>query len=363
MLCGIAASALMAGAAMAQTPASAPGPFKYPPAPWAKDVTAIPAREFEEVAPNVYRVHSERGNWWSLVVVTDEGILLGDPMSEAHGLWLKAEFEKRWPGKPVKYVVYSHSHWDHDEGGYAFPNAIFVAQENFLRQTDGRFPHFPGDMTDRNDSGYIDFEEINDPMLEQPLICGSGSFQQHDFNHDGKATGEEWYKLVPKPNVAFSERMTIMLGGTKIEIIFPGKNHANDGTVIYLPKEKVVFSSDFPADALVTNSMRSLPSSCGNFDHHPLSEWIRSYKTIEDLDFDKLVQGHGWGMFTKQDVTEGRQFFEYLRDQVDDQMRQGKGLAEIRRTVTLDKYKDWRYYERLRDLAVTSAYYNLKIYP
>ncbi len=87
--------------------------------------------------------------------------------------------------------------------------------------------------------------------------------------------------------------MTIILGGRRIDLIFPGLNHADDGTVVYFPAEKVVFSTDFPADALVTNSMRSLPSACGMFDQHPLAEWIHSYHTIEDLDFDILAQGHG----------------------------------------------------------------------
>src|SRR5262249_31781516 len=126
--------------------------------------------------------------------------------------------------------------------------------------------------------------------------------------------------------------------------------------------ERVVFSTDFPADALVTNSMRSLPSGCGMFDRHPLSEWIRSYQTIERLDFEILAQGHGMTTFTKADVSEGRQYFEDLRDGVSQGMAQGKTLAELKKTLLLEKYKDWAYYDMLREVDIEAAYLNLEYY-
>ena len=57
--------------------------------------------------------------------------------------------------------------------------------------------------------------------------------------------------------------------------------------------ERTLFTTDFPADALVINTMRSLPSACGPFDGHPMDEWIKSYRTLEALDFDISVGGHG----------------------------------------------------------------------
>jgi hypothetical protein len=132
--------------------------------------------------------------------------------------------------------------------------------------------------------------------------------------------------------------------------------------VVLFPAERVAFSADFPADALVTTSMRSMPSGCGVFDQHPLSDWIKSYRAIEALDFDVLVQGHGQVAFTKADVTEGRRFFETLRDEVARGMAEGRSLEELKRTVLLPQYKDWVYYDELRPLDVEAAYLNLKTY-
>jgi glyoxylase-like metal-dependent hydrolase (beta-lactamase superfamily II) len=335
--------ALMAPQAMAQ-----PGP---------------PTRVIAQVKGNIFRAGN--GNWWSLFVVTPEGIILADPISPDFAAWLKAQLAQRYPGVPVRYVIYSHSHWDHIEGGGVFADtAQFVAQDGVARNMDGRYPHMPGDMIDRNANGTIEPEEILIPWNAHVGLCGMPPFwfKTHDRNGDGHMTPAELYADVHPVDITYSERMTLKLGGETVELIFPGKNHADDGTVLYFPAERVVFSTDFPADALVTNSMRSWPSGCGDFDEHPLSEWIKSYRTIEGLDFDILAQGHGQVLFTKADVTEGREFFEYLRDQVSAAMSRGESLEEMKRTLTLDKYKDWAGYAQRREMNIEAAYNNLRVY-
>jgi glyoxylase-like metal-dependent hydrolase (beta-lactamase superfamily II) len=187
-------------------------------------------------------------------------------------------------------------------------------------------------------------------------------FRAHDRDKDGHMTSAEYFADVPRPDIVYSERMRIIFGGKTVELIHPGKNHANDGTVVLFPDARVAFSSDFPADALVRASMRSLPSACGIFDQHPMAEWIKSYKTIESLDFDVLAQGHGDVLFKKSDVAEAREFFEDLAAAVSAGMAQGKSLEELKRSVLLEKYKDWANYQRLREDNIEAAYNNLRIY-
>jgi len=315
------------------------------------------------VAAGLYRAGN--GNWWSLLAVTRAGIILVDPISPDFARWLKAQLDRRWPGLPVRYVIYSHSHWDHVEGGAVFADtALFVAQDGVRRNMDGRYPHMPGDMVDRNANGTIEPEEIRIPSDAHPGICGMPDFwfARQDRDHDGHMTPAELYADVPAPDITYSDAMTLTLGGMTVRLIFPGRNHADDGTVVYFPAQRVVFSADFPADALVTTSMRSLPSACGAFDEHPLSDWIASYRAIEALDFDVLAQGHGSVLFRKADVTEGREFFEDLRDQVAAGMAAGRSLEELKRTLTLDRYRSWAGYEQRRAMNVEAAYRNLSLY-
>ena len=322
-----------------------------------------PQREIIKITDDLYRARD--GIWYSLFLVTSDGIMLADPLNTSFAQWLKVQLDQRFPGIPVRYVIYSHSHWDHIEGGGVFAaTARFVAQEGVLHNMDGRVPHMPGDMIDRNNNGTFEVDEIVGPFQSHPGICGmpESFFRSHDRDHDGHMTMQEYYAEVRRPDIVYSERMTITLGGETVRLIYPGKNHADDGTVLLFPAERVAFAADFPADALVGTTLRSLPSACGNFDSHPLADWIQSYRAIEKLDFDRLAGGHGSALFTKADVAEARQYMEDLMAAVSGGMSQGKSLDELKRTVRLEKYKDWKFYDRLREDNIEAAYNNLKIY-
>ena len=320
-----------------------------------------PAREIVPLTGELYRARN--GNWWTIFYVTPDGIILGDPINPAFATWLKGELDQRFK-VPVRYVVYSHSHFDHAAGGGVFAEtARFVGHERMLRNMDGRYPHMPGDMIDRNNNGAIDPDEIDIPTKASPGICGMGPgfFGSIDLNKDGLVPPAELQADIRRPDIVYSERMQITLGGRTVDLIFPGLNHSDDATVMLFPAERVLFATEFLADALVTNNPRSLPSTCSAFDRHPLSEWIRSYRTVEALDFDVVAPGHG-ATFDKAVVTETREFFEYLVAQVMAGIRSGRPLTSLVETIQLERYKEWANYERLRRMNVEAAYLNLTRY-
>jgi hypothetical protein len=150
-----------------------------------------PARGIVKITGELYRAQND--NHYTVFLVTPQGIILSDPINRDFSRWLKGEIDTRFK-QPVRYVVYSHSHWDHAAGGAVFEStATFVAHENMRRNMDGRYPHMPGDMWDRNDNGVIDPEEISIPTNAWPGICGLGpnSFGQMDRNRDGRISPQE----------------------------------------------------------------------------------------------------------------------------------------------------------------------------
>ncbi len=229
-----------------------------------------PAREIIPLTGDLYRARN--GNWYAIFLVTPDGIILGDPINPAFATWLKDELGKRFK-VPVRYVVYSHSHFDHASGGAVFADtATFVGHENMLRNMDGRYPHMPGDMIDRNHNGAIDPDEIDIPTKAAPGICGMGPgfFATIDRNKDGLVPPAELQADIRRPDIVYSERMRITLGGRTVDLIYPGLNHSDDATVMLFRDERVLFATEFLADALVTTNPRSLPSTCSAFDRHPL---------------------------------------------------------------------------------------------
>jgi glyoxylase-like metal-dependent hydrolase (beta-lactamase superfamily II) len=336
---------------------------------WLGSVRAVPpqrggpAREIVNVKGDIYRARNN--NYFALFMVTPEGIILADPINTAFATWMKEQFAERFR-VPVRYVIYSHSHFDHAEGGNVFADtAKFIAHENMARNMDGRIPQMPGDMLDRNNNGRFEQDEIVGPLTNNQGRCGmpAGWFRTSDRNGDGSMTPTELQQDIRRPDVFYSDRMSLTLGGKRVDLIHPGRNHADDMTVLYFPAERVVFATEFISDVALpaTGTPLSFPSACGPFDGSPLSEWIRSYRTVESLDFDIFAGGHG-ALATKADVTANRVFFEELVSAVSAGMAQGKTLAELQQSLLLEKYKDWSGYAARRAPTIDSAYRNLQLY-
>ena len=91
--------------------------------------------EIEKISPHLY---AYRYTFYrNFFLIGEEGIILTDPLTVEAAKILDAELRKI-SDKPIKYVAYSHSHWDHISGGQIFKDqgAEFVAhqkcQENWL---------------------------------------------------------------------------------------------------------------------------------------------------------------------------------------------------------------------------------------
>ena len=91
--------------------------------------------EIEKISPHLY---AYRYTFYrNFFLIGEDGIILTDPLTVEAAKILDTELRKI-SDKPVKYVAYSHSHWDHVSGGQIFKDqgAEFVAhqkcQENWL---------------------------------------------------------------------------------------------------------------------------------------------------------------------------------------------------------------------------------------
>jgi glyoxylase-like metal-dependent hydrolase (beta-lactamase superfamily II) len=250
-----------------------------------------PVREITQIAGEVYRF---RNNFhYSVFAVTSAGIIATDPINAAAATWLKDELKKRWPDKPIKFVVYSHDHADHIAGGEVWADtATVVAHAN----------------------------------AKEAII------------------GEKRPTAVPQ--VTFTEQATIELGGTVLELSWVGRNHSNNSLVMRFPKEKVLFAVDFiPVNAM---AFRDFPDAY-------LDEWIDSLRRVEGMEFDILAPGHG-ALGNKANVTAFRNYLEDLRAQVMAAARAGKSLEETKKSVDLSKYKDWGGYEQMGQLNIEGVY-------
>jgi glyoxylase-like metal-dependent hydrolase (beta-lactamase superfamily II) len=254
-----------------------------------------PKRSITHIAGDLYRF--QNNFHYSVFLVTTEGVIATDPISADAAKWLENEIRRRF-GQEIKYLVYSHDHVDHIAGGEVFADtAIVVAHENAKRTIIGE---------------------------KRPTAV---------------------------PDVPFADRMTLELGGKRVELSYLGRSHSDNMIVMGFPEERVLFVVDFI-------SVKRLPYQ--NLSDAYFPDWIDAVRRVEALDFDILAPGHG-PLGTKADVGEHRAYLEDLYAAVLAAARAGQSLEEAQSTIKLEQYRDLGRYEEWLPLNVEGVYRRIEM--
>jgi glyoxylase-like metal-dependent hydrolase (beta-lactamase superfamily II) len=251
----------------------------------------------------------------------------------------------------VRYVLYSHHHWDHASGGAVFADtATFVGHENMLGNIElgPADTALPGDAAalDANADGKLDRDEASDGFAD--------NFDLYDANADGALSGAEVLRgpvsAVRAPDLTFDDRMTVTLNDAEAELIHVGRMaHTDDMSVVVFPAQRAVFVVDF----ISVGRLPFRTMATGQLD-----AWLNSIRLVEMLDVDIVAPGHGV-VGELSDVTAHRQYIEELRDLVAAGIEGGTSLAELQSSVLMPAYRDWLNYDEWRPLNVEGMYHIL----
>ena len=248
-----------------------------------------PPFETRKITDKVYSFRY--GGYVSMFVVTPAGVLATDPAAylRPQAAVTYVEEIRKITKAPIKYLVYSHHHYDHIDGGKPFKDAgaRVIAHKNAKARLDA---------------------------LKRPSV-------------------------VPVDEVV-DKKKTINLGGTKIELIYVGRNHSDNSLVVLVPQEKVLYAVDFlPIESVHFRNMLD------GF----LPDWMGAFDRVLALDWDKMIPGHpyaGGRLGTKDDVRNLKQYTNDLSDAVKAAAEQGKCWDAAMKEIKLPKYEKWGGYEQ-----------------
>ena len=304
-----------------------------------------PTRAIVEIGEDLYRAQND--NHHVVFLVTDEGIILADTVNTEFMTWLKAELDSRF-GVPVRYVVYSHHHWDHVNGGGVFEDtAQFVGHENFLANlamppADTPLPANAAGQ-DANGNGQLERGEADGLFGAQ--------FDLFDENGDGVISGAEAtrgaLKEVRAPDLTYRDRLSITLGGKSVELIYTGNmTHTDDMSIIHFPDARTIYLVDWVSPGRLPFATLGT----GNLDG-----WLNAIRIAEALDYDIAAGAHGI-VGDKTHVTAFRHYLEELRDQVAAGIAEGRSMEELQASILMEPYQGWQNYEVWRPLNVEGMY-------
>jgi cyclase len=260
--------------------------------------------DFTKVKDGIYTYAPDATTTTCSFVVTQEGVVMIDSCNSPLASRKMAAAIKKITDKPVVFLIDTETHTDHTANHFIFsPPATIINHEG---------------------AGAAMKKDFN-PKRAETLAAQSPEMRE----------ALKGNKLIT-PHIEYKDKMTINLGERTFELIYLKNVHSEADTVIWLPKERVLFAA---SAANVRTFINLRPSVV-------LPDVLASYKLMKSLNPEVVVAGHGPVSTTKIfDEYEG--FYTLLLKRVGDMAAQGKSLAEIKKELKMPEYADWYGQDRL----------------
>jgi glyoxylase-like metal-dependent hydrolase (beta-lactamase superfamily II) len=214
------------------------------------------AISFDELAPGLYGYTAE-GDPNSGVVIGDDSVLVVDAQATPAMAADVIARIRTVTDKPIRHVVLTHYHAVRVLGASGYHGAEVIASDTCRNMTAERG--------------------------QQDMDSEIGRFPRL-FRGKDSIPGLTW------PDLTFHRRMTLYLGQREVQIIHIGRSHTAGDTVVWLPKERVLFSGDVV-------EFGATPY-CG--DAH-FTDWPATLAAVQALGAEALVPGRGRSLTNPQE--------------------------------------------------------------
>jgi cyclase len=284
-------------------------------------------RQITKLAEGVYTIrHKDPFPGWTdgntTVIVGDREVFVVDSCQQSSAAQEDIGQIKQWTNKPVRYVLNTHWHTDHNGGNHdymnAFPDVVIIAQTETRRMMDISGPNvaatwltditrIQADLHQRLESGKMPdgtalSEKGRASIADRLAQLDAMSAQAHSFVYQG-------------PTLTFDSQLSVDLGNRRVEVKFLGRGNTAGDAVIYLPADKI----------LVTGDLLDHPVPFA-FDGYP-SEWINTLERMSQLDATTIVPGHGEVLHDKVFLNHVIDLMKSVVVQVNDQLNRNENAT------------------------------------
>ncbi len=159
---------------------------------------------------------------------------------------------------------------------------------------------------------------------------------------------EQEVREVEFPVMFFNEGLTMKRGGRTIILTNMEAGHSRGDTVVYLPEESILFTSD-----LFYNG------SAGYLGDGHMQEWVLALEFMERLKVEKIVPGYG-NIGVTEDLVAFKKFLKAFLSEVLRLIEEGKSLNQIKKEFSLPRYEELPGFQQFLPVNLERAYHDLR---
>jgi cyclase len=306
----------------------------YHRAAWAR--AALPSSgprlfDIESVADGIYLAHARPQamiNSNSAIFVGSKDVVVVDAHSKpSAAASLIQQIKREVTGKPVRYVINTHFHWDHTQGNHAFR----VAEEkiDFIATTATKQL-----MADQAVSRVKASLEQVTVQVEQLRTRAAASKSDAEKNFCAEqirqleAYRAELQNYTPElPTITFDQSYVIQDKAHDLHISFHGHAHTAGDLAVFCPQKRAVATGD------VIHGF--LPYIADGFP----KAWPGTIDAIGHDQFDHILPGHTSVQSGRLVMMNLRNYIEELTGKVEEGKKVGRPVAELQKTITVASLK------------------------
>ena len=292
---------------------------------------------FEKIADDVYfataagTVHLVSN---SLVVINEDDVLVVDSHITADAARELLSSIKTLTEKPVRYLVNSHFHFDHAHGNQAFPEGVDIIGHEYTRSK------LTGDPLSEPTYQVIGSPQVQSQQLAvlDEQIKAAADTDAASSLRAQKAMLERHIVALDEveptpPNVTFTDRLSIFRGSREIQLFHPGRGHTGGDVLVYLPKERVLFTGDllYPWAPYLGDAFAD--------------EFPDTLEHLKELDIAVIAGGHGPLIKDTSIIDLAQSYLRSYWDQVSKFHSQGLTVAETLEALDLSDYEDFAVFQ------------------
>ncbi len=222
----------------------------------------------------------------AVVILSDQGVLVFDANGTPAAATAVLGEIRKLTSKPVRYLVYSHWHWDHWYGAEvyrkAFPGLQIISHEKTRELMMGPALRFNQPGLDTQLPEHIDYvaKLAADAGAKFPPGADLAKLQRH--------LSEDRFFLAQKrgvhhtfANLTFTDSLTVHLGKRDIRVLHYDRAVTPGDAFLYLPNERVLITGDLLINP-ISFALGCFPTG-----------WLNTLERMETLEADVIVPGHG----------------------------------------------------------------------